>query len=447
VLTDRLSRPDAEAALVGAMLYDNHIVADVAAVVEPAAFVDGFNLRVFEATLKLRKEGQGVDLVTLRHAMNLDADEVVQLTAILENCPASANWRDYAALVNDAAIRRRVETVAKQAAHEARTGDTAGVDLATRLHDDAAALLASGTGPDVATAGDAVDELVERLRRAEAGEDAPISTGLEALDSIIGGLEPGRLSILAARPFSGKTVLALNIALAAAGAGGPVLYIGMEQGATELAGLAQCVLGGPLPGRLKTGRLTREEYSAWQSAAPRLRALPLWLADATNVTAASVGRMARGMKGGTPVLIVVDYLQLMAMGKAERRDLAIADVTRSLKLLSRELHTHVLLLAQLNRQPENRPDRTPRMSDLRESGAIEQDADEVVLLHRPCLGLAESELQERRAHGRPAEDDYAVLFVCKNRQTGVVKDTPVGWDASRLSFTDNVPVTVEQIFH
>jgi replicative DNA helicase len=258
-----------------------------------------------------------------------------------------------------------------------------------------------------------------------------VPTGIAGLDRLTGGLRSGQLVLLGARPSVGKSALGFGIGLHVAEQAGPVLVVSAEMGAVELAtrGLAG---GGVASDRLLSGRLDDVDFARLRARRDHLARLPVFVDDAPGVTVGAIrARARRQAAAGGLALVVVDYLQLVGSeGRRERRELEVAEVSRGLKALARELAVPVLALCQLNRGVEARSDKRPVLSDLRDSGQQEQDADLVLLLHRPAL------------YDTDADPGQAELLVAKHRSgpTGTVPLTWLGW---RMTFVDAGSVFVE----
>lgn len=434
-MSDALAAPEAELSVLGSLILRNDLIPAIAPMMSPEMFTILPNRAIFRAILELHEAGSAVDLVTMRQKLPEGRDWTPMLLELVDGVPAVANVQHYVRLVREAWRRRVLILLGNKAAEDAKapgaTVDAVIADIQAQM----TALLADDADASTLSASEAVDELAKRLAEAESGGGL-VPTGIGGLDEMLGGFAPGRLTILASRPFVGKTCMALNLAVNVAAGGYGVVYFGLEQGASEVASLMLCMLGGPSPGRLARASLTANELNNYRVAGNLLRALPLTIVDRTRLTPAQVGALTRRV-AKEPTLVIVDYLQLLSMDKRERREREVADSTRELKLLSRELKTHILLLSQLNRAPEARFDKVPRMSDLRESGAIEQDADNVLLIHRPNLSLSESERDEKARQGKLVADDYAIIFAAKNRTTGALGDFPLGWNSATLRFSDD----------
>lgn len=240
-------------------------------------------------------------------------------------------------------------------------------------------------------AADLIPEVITSATTPRTREDA-VPTGLADLDDITGGWKPGRMIVVGARPGVGKTTFALTLARAAAiGAGLPTLFLSMEMGATEIAASLLAAESSVMLHHITKGEASESEVQRMEAAQRLINAAPLRIDDSAYVTLAHLRHQVRTLQRSEGLrLVVVDYLQLMQAPRAESRQVAVSELSRGLKLLAKEFGIPVIALSQLNRGSEHRADARPTISDLRESGAVEQDADIVVLLHRPDVKDPES---------------------------------------------------------
>ncbi len=433
-----LSAPAAERAVLAAVLVDprqlDAVLQRLGA--DGADFHDARNRRVFRAICALDADGPGaaIDLVTVgAHLAQSGQLEAVggerYLVEITAGVPISSNASWYAEVVREHAIRRRLLRFAAKVAEEAGKRPAAAV-LETAEAELFAIAEGSHASPPVTIAAEvqAIEEAAGEERQAMGG----VSTGFRELDEIIGGLRKSDLVLVGARPGEGKTSLALNMALAAGLAGRRVLIFSLEmplrQIAVRLLFSEARVDAKQLQQR---GRMKDADIHKVRAAARRVRNLKVFVDDSpvTPVELRSKSRQLSREQGGLD-LIVVDYLQLMSGAEPgtrrfENRTLEIASISRALKLLARELDTPVLALSQLNRAKDQAGQfAPPQLSHLRESGALEQDADVVMLLHRPAgrRGGKQEDEEEAPAPEAP-ESPTRQVIVAKNRNgpTGVVE--------------------------
>lgn len=260
-----------------------------------------------------------------------------------------------------------------------------------------------------------ITELTDQLEQLYSGEALGIGTGFRDLDNVISGLMPGGLYVLGARPSQGKTALALNVAAhAAIEQRIPTLFFSLEMSQLELVNRMVCGEAGVDSRMLKEGNLSVLDWSKVAHGFARMCDAPLWVEDNAGIKAEQMIAMAKELKEavGDLGLIVVDYLQLMGGKQSDNRQLDVSELSRGFKLMARELEVPVLLLSQLNRGLEQRVDKRPMMSDLRESGAIEQDADVILFIYRDELYNPDTE-----------DKGTAEILVAKQRNgpTGAVR--------------------------
>ena len=353
---------------------------------------------IFEAMASLANELQPLDVLTVAEALqarNL-ADRVggiAYLAELAEGTPSAANIGTYADIVRERAILRQLISAGSGIAESAFEPDGRSTD---NLLDSAMQavfdIAESGMQDDGPTPVEPL--LLEALKRVDELSNNPsgitgVATGFSDLDRLTAGLQNSDLIVIAGRPGMGKTALAVNIAEHAvmrAADDAPVLIFSMEQPAEQLVMRLLSSLGHIDQNRLRTGNLNEDDWPRLESAINQLKTKPLYIDDAAGLTAGAVRVRARRVArttGGRLKLVIVDYMQLMRTeGRVENRALEMAEISRTLKAVARELRCPLIALSQLNRNPMNRENKRPRLSDLRESGAIEQDADVVLFIHR-----------------------------------------------------------------
>ncbi len=423
----------AEESLLGAMLLKQTAIADAVQVVDAVDFYKPAHAHIYEAITALYGAGQPVDPVTvaeeLKRAELLDAiGGPALLVSIQARTPAVSNASHYAKIVEENALLRRLVSTASDIAelgYHPLDDVTKTLDVAESMMYEVAERRVADTMVEVR---DLLDDSLDRLEalyeRSETITGTP--SGYHELDELMSGMQPSSLIVVGARPAMGKTSFGLGAAANAAfAAKKPVLYFSLEMGHLELT---QRLLGSE--GRidathLRNGSLTESDWSKVTKAMGRLAEAPLWIDDNPNLTVMEIRAKARRLKSrvGDLGLIVVDYLQLMSgRSNAESRQVEISEISRGLKVLARELEVPVMALSQLSRTLESRQDRRPMLADLRESGAIEQDADVVMFLYRdeiynpdsPDKGTAEVLVAKHRSGPtgvcRLAFLDYCTLF-------------------------------------
>ena len=384
--------PQAEQAVLGAVLLDNDCLGRITAVLAEADFYRPAHRQIFRSMIELFDGGSPVDVLTLSNALQAnDALEGVgglgYLSELADSIPAAAALQHYLDIVKDKAVLRGLVAACTEIAEDAleqprEIGEV--LDLAEKRIFDLTQVRVSR---DAAPLGEVLtrtyDMIEERAERP--GDVVGVPTGFVDLDRMTAGLQQQELIILAARPSMGKTAFALNLALnAAVDYGRPAAFFSLEM-SKESLGMRFFSAHGRVPAdRLRKGTLTQEDWSALVLASEELASVRLFLDDTAGISLSELRSKARRLVLEEGVqLIVLDYLQLMGTDKAiDSREQQIATLARGLKGLAKELNVPVIILSQLNRSLESRKDKRPMLSDLRESGAIEQDADVVMFIHR-----------------------------------------------------------------
>ncbi len=430
VPTEQLPRSlEAEMALLGAMIYDNEVIGDVVEVVNAREmFAYPAHQAIFEAVLKLHLGRKPIDLVVLKEELAKDRKlEAVggaeYLASLVETMPTAANAPEYARAVHDKFVLRNIIETCSKIVHQATsvTGDVEQVrNEAERALFQA---LARGEKGTVRTMGDILRETFQQIEdiRDRKSRLLGAPSGFYELDDVTSGLQDGQLYIIAGRPSMGKTSLAMsmieNVALREQK---PVLFFSLEMAASQIAQSMLCSHARVDSSLLRSGRVSEEDYQRLVLAAGALHEAKIFVDDSADLSALEVRTRARRMKAKEGIrMVVVDYLQKMharqGMRLPESRQLEISMISSNLKALAKELNLPVIALAQLNRQPEGREDRKPMLSDLRESGSIEQDADVVMLLYREDYYNPDSERK-----------GVCEIMVVKNR-TGPTKNVDLAF--------------------
>jgi len=407
---------EAEESLLSAILVDNTALLEVVETLSAADFYRTAHQKIYDAITDLFDKAEPIDLVTLNnHLKEKGHLEAVGgsafLARLVDVVPLAANAQHYARIVHDKAVLRRLiekaNAISKRCFQEQGPTDEI-VDFAENAIFEVADQKARQAFYPLSKLIDVnIDFLEEKQKNKSLVTGVP--TGFGQLDNLTSGLQNSDLIILAARPSMGKTALALNIARnAAVEAGVPVAVFSLEMSKEQLSLRLLCSEARIDSSRLRSGFFSMEDWQRLTDAAGVLSAAPIFIDDSASLTAMEVRAKARRLKMDKNIgLIVIDYLQLMqGRAGAERRDLEISEISRSLKALAKEINLPVIALSQLNRMLEQRNDRRPRLSDLRESGALEQDADVVAFIYRdevynkeennPNKGTAEIILAKQR---------------------------------------------------
>jgi replicative DNA helicase len=391
----------AEAALLGAMLLDPDTIDDVELVVTPDDFYRDDHAEVARLMLAMRAQGRRTDTVSVheelerRKARRPDGDDWPDfLCGLLAAVPHVANAVYHAQIVRQKAVARALIEAANATIKDAYGTDFDSDEMTERAASRIYAIEERGASANLSEPiGVGVDEADERMERRTDGEMSGVPTGLTDLDDWLDGLQPGNLIVLAARPSVGKSLLALQFARhAAMETGVGAVFFSLEMPRRDLAARAITSVSRVDSRRARAGELSYQERAAWKAACAKLKACDrLFINDVRGrLTPERILAEGRRMQRRHGVgLIVIDYLQLMDppadLERRAPRHEQVGAISRRLAMASKALDMPILLLSQLNRESEKREDRTPRMSDLRESGAIEQDADVVLLMHRPGM--------------------------------------------------------------
>lgn len=435
--------PEAERAVLGGILLDPAALEDVEAILGgPEAFYVAAHEHVYRACLQAHSEAGTIELVRvvdlLRAREVLDqVGGVGELAQMASEVVSSVNIVYHARLVATKARVRKMIDAAGMILHDCyHVSEKPNAD-AEELFDAAELRVFEVCKQHTTNEPETLAMLLEKeLLRLENPIESGLMTGFTELDAMTNGMHPGEMVILAARPSQGKTALAMNIAEQAASygtKGTPVGVFSMEMSRTALVQRLLSAASGVDAGLLRTGKFSDDEYKQLLAANARLKTTPILIDDTPNLTIAGLRSRARRMVMKHNVkVIVIDYLQLMeAPGQAkESRQVEVSAISRGIKALARELSVPVLCLSQLNRASESREGNRPRLSDLRESGAIEQDADVVMLLHREEQHHIGDEEWRRNNEDKVG---VAELIVAKQRNgpTGAVK---LHWDAACTRF-------------
>ena len=384
---------EAEQSVLGSMLIDANCVKDVMEQLRPDDFYLKQNREIFETIYSMFVYSKPIDGVTVAGEMEKNGlyndNTRSYLLQLMEITPTSANVMEYAKIVRDKALMRAVATAAGDITAMVQEGTGSAGDLLEAAEQKIYAIRRGRNAQSMVTIGVVLQDVMERLAEltAAGGEKVPgLSTGFSAVDSKINGLNDSDLLLLAARPGMGKTSMALNVALSAAKESGKTVAIfSLEMSREQLVTRLIATEGLVENTRLVTGNLRESDWVKIAEAASALSRTDIRIDDNPLLTVADMNAKCRRLDNLG--LVVIDYLQLMtsAGGKGysgENRQQAVSDISRMLKIMAKELQVPVLCLSQLSRANEKREDKRPMLSDLRESGAIEQDADIVMFLHR-----------------------------------------------------------------
>jgi replicative DNA helicase len=435
---------DAERSILGAILLDNHLLNAAIEKIKTEDFFLAPHQRIFERMLELGEGQQAIDLVTLTEVLarrgELEAaGGAAYVAQLLDGVPHITNVEHYARIVKEKAVLRNLI----HAAHAIQQHALDAEDEADTILDRAESSIFQLAEERVRTGLIGVKELVrenyERLEKifSEGRRITGLATGYARLDNETAGLQSSELIILASRPSMGKTSLALNIAEnVALRKGEPVAVFSLEMSKESLLLRLLASEARVDAHKFRTGHMSKEDWQKIIASLAKLGEAPLWIDDSASSTVMEMGAKARRLKRDKGLsLVIVDYLQLVASrGRFSNRNEEVSSISRSLKGLAKELRVPVLVLSQLTRAPE-REERRPQLADLRESGAIEQDADVVVFIHRPNFykpdmpdeERAKAELIIAKQRNGPTG---TLSFVFLARHTRFEEAAPDTWDSS-----------------
>ena len=384
---------EAEESVLSAMINDNDAILDVLELLKPDDFYKSSHRKVLAAIIALFNKEEPVDAVTLAHMLKDQGsyEEIGGasfLGRLLVAVPRSVNVPYHANIIKSASILRRLISGSSDIIRKCYDmGNTADPTEAVQFAEETLFQVAEhrpsrGFTPLSRLITKNINTLEERQKRP--GQITGVSTGFKMIDNMLAGLQNGDLVILAARPSMGKTALALNIARNAAknGVGSAVFSLEMNKEQLSLRLLASEARVDS--SRIRNGYFTHEDWEALHNASYFLYEAPIFIDDTAGIHTLDIRSRCRRLMREKPFgLIIIDYIQLMqGRSSAERRELEVSEISRSLKALAKEMDVPVLALSQLNRQLEQRADKRPQLSDLRESGALEQDADVVLFIYR-----------------------------------------------------------------
>ncbi|HRP08109.1 MAG TPA: replicative DNA helicase [Gemmatimonadales bacterium] len=421
---------EAEQAVLGAMLLDGDAALRGAELLEDGHFYREPHRRLFRALRALVEQRMVVDYVTVRDELSRRGEldligGIDYLDELASAVPTAANLEDHARLLHDKTIQRRLIEAATQIITETYEQRSSSRELLDSAEGKIFRIAESRHDQGFTRIKEMLWPAMERIESMQ-GRDSSITgvpSGFKPLDDMTAGFQRAELVIVAARPSMGKTAFCLNIATNAAHGGFGVAVFSLEMSKEALVQRMLCAEAQVDSQSLRQGRLREGDYPKLGKAAGILQTCPIWLDDTPALTLLEMRSKARRLRADNDVqLIIVDYLQLMRSPEySDNRVQEISDISRSLKGLARELDVPVIALSQLSRASEQRGgDRHPLLSDLRDSGAIEQDADQVVFIHRPEMYRDQREKAEQKGE---SIDGLAEISLAKNRNgpTGVVR--------------------------
>ncbi len=406
---------DAERSVLGGVLLENQAIQRISEVIQEDDFYRDAHRKLYHAMVELHERGEPVDLITLtedvtRRGWLEEAGGTAYLASLVDEVPTAANILYYARIVKQKSILRQIIEGATRIAREGYEQPEDAVDFLDKAEQTILEISRRQRRKGFISIREIMDETFQNIEDLykKQGMITGVPTGFLDFDHLTSGLQRGDLVILAGRPSMGKTALALNMARNAAVKNGiPVAVFSLEMAKQQLGVRLLCAEAEIDSQKLRAGYIKKTDWKKLTSAADVLSRSPLYIDDAAVVTVREMRGRARQLKTELDVgMVVVDYLQLMqGSSRVESRVQEISEISRALKQLAKELDIPVLALSQLNRGVENRPDKRPILADLRESGAIEQDADVIAFVYR----------EEFYYRDRPECEGKAELIVGKQR--------------------------------
>jgi len=395
---------DAEMSLLGAILIDEEVMADISDKLHAQDFYDKRHLLIFDAMMRLYEHHRPVDLLTLSDELTKKAElEIVggsaYLTELTNYVPTAAHASTYAEMIAQKAIRRRLIKASTDIATLGYNEDQDISELLSSAESQLFAVSDTNTKQDLVSLEQILTESFDRMEELhrDGGKLRGIRTGWRDLDNITAGLQRSDLIILAARPAMGKTTLVTNLAYnVASKEKKTVLFFSLEMSKEQLVDRMLAEAAGVDAWGIRTGKLSDDDFEKLSHAMGEMAEAPLFIDDTPGMTVLEMRTKARREAHNNPLgLIIIDYLQLMqGSGRGDgNRVQEVSEISRGLKLIARELNVPVIALSQLSRSVESRSPQIPQLSDLRESGSIEQDADIVAFIYRESYYNPETDRQ------------------------------------------------------
>jgi replicative DNA helicase len=436
---------EAEMSLLGSILIDAQVIGDVVMVLRGGDdFYKPANGAIYDTMVELYNERSTLDIVQLHQLLvdraALDAvgglDYLVELA---DAVPSAANASHYARLVREKSKVRDLIATAGDILYEAYHSPEDAQVILEQAEQKIFQIAQQADRTTVDSLGELIQEAMETISANEGRHVSGLETGFVELDEMTHGLQKGEMIIVAARPSMGKTALALNLAESIALRGKPVGIFSLEMGRQQLVQRLLASRSGVNSQRLRRGMLNKDEHRSLIVACDEMLDAPVFIDDTPGLTMLQLRAKARRLTARHQVaVLVIDYLQLLTIGgRPESRQVEVSEISRGIKAMARELEIPVVCLSQLNRAAEQREGHRPRMSDLRDSGSIEQDADVVAMLHREEYY---HQSQPDWADENPDKVGMAEVIIAKQRNgpTGTLKLT---WSAECTRFRDYSPAT------
>lgn len=424
---------DAEKSLLGAILIDDDVIADASSVVTAKDFYEKPHSIIYAAMVRLYERHKPIDLLTLTDELKRkkELDTIggsAYLTDLTNYVPTAAHATAYAELVAQKAVRRRLIKASAEISELGFDEETSTQEILEKAEAELFSVSDQSIKQDLVSLESILDDSFERIEELHRNKGAlrGVRTGYKDLDNMTAGLQRSDLIVLAARPAMGKTTLVTNLAYNVATiAKQPVLFFSLEMSKEQLVDRMLADASGVNAWNIRTGNLSDEDFTKLSEAMGEMAEAPIYIDDTPGLSVLEMRTKARRAMHDQPLgLIIVDYLQLMqASGRSDgNRVQEVSEISRGLKLIARELNVPVIALSQLSRSVESRPDKKPMLSDLRESGSIEQDADIVMFIYREAYYNPETDRQ-----------NITDLIIAKHRN-GPVGSVELYFHPERLRF-------------
>ncbi|MCR4610649.1 MAG: replicative DNA helicase [Lachnospiraceae bacterium] len=427
---------ESEIAVIGSMLLNNDAIQQASEIISENDFYNKQYAYMFKAMVDMFNEGVSVDEVTLQERLKAtdlppSVTSMKNINDIMEATPTSVKVKNYATIVRDKSLLRRMIKINQEIENDCYSEKEEVEDILEKSEKQIFSLIKDRNIDDYTDIGTIVFQALRKIEIAskKKGPVTGVPTGFSDLDYQTAGLQPSDLILVAARPSMGKTAFALNIAQHTAIKNKiPTVIFSLEMSREQLINRFFALEGGIDAQKLRTGDLTEEEWMILAEAGSNIGASGLIIDDTSSISINNLKSKCRKYKLDHNIgLIIIDYLQLMETGgKVESHQLAIAEISRALKALARELNVPVVALSQLSRNVEKRDDKRPMLSDLRDSGAIEQDADVVMFIYREDYYKKDTERQ-----------NVSEIIVAKQRN-GPVGTVELAWIPERTQFANKL---------
>ncbi len=428
---------EAEQAVLASMLMNREAVVNVADMLVKDDFYQAQYGVIFEAMVELYHEGTSIDMITLPERLkekgvpeNVYSIEVMQ--ELLNVVPVSTNAKKYAEIVKDRANMRRLIKMAETTANECYSLKDSSTNILSNVENQVLELSQSGgNGDDFTPIREVVDNVLRNIRKAskQQGNITGVPTGFLDLDDMLTGLHGSELILIAARPAMGKTAFVLNIAeYVILKTDVPVAIFNFEMNKEQLVQRMIAMESQVNSQNIRTGNLQDDQWMKLYESSNIIGSTKLFIEDQSNVTIGDIRNKCRKLKQRHNVgLIIIDYLQLMSgNGRSDSRQQEVSEISRGLKVLAKELDVPIIALSQLSRAVEARTDHRPMLSDLRESGSIEQDADVVMFIYR----------EDKYRDDLPEEDKNKAEIIIAKQRNGATGTVMLGWQGEYTKFVN-----------